>query len=348
MKVLENVPLSTLTTFKVGGFARYLVHAENEEDIQTALALSRERGLPWYVLGGGSNILASDKGYEGVLIHPIFTDSVFHKDLEIKGKTVAIIGAGVVWDDFVREAATREFWGIENLAGIPGSVGAAPVQNIGAYGADISDTLLWLEALDATTGILRRFTKEECLFAYRESRFKHEPSYIILRVAFSLTQDGVPHIDYEDLARRAEQGERLDTPQAIGMVVREIRAQKFPDLVLSGTAGSFFKNPILSNESYLQLVEQFPELPGFPVAGAVHAAEKKGVKIPLAWVLDHVLNLRGYTKNQVKLFENQPLVLVAERGATAHEVDMFAREIELHVQEKISILIEREIRMLGF
>ncbi len=342
MRFSEDVSLAELTTFKLGGKTRGIAACFSVEDVQAAFALSRERGLPWYVIGGGSNLLANDAGYEGIMIHigsdaMTFEDSA--KDSSDVQYVLAIAEAGAVWNTFVQESVARGLWGIENLAGIPGSVGGAPVQNIGAYGADISQTLAWVEAFDTKTETLKRFTNEECMFGYRDSRFKHDPSLIIMRVAFNLARNGSPQIEYTDLRKKAEAGEALSTPSDIAKAVRGIRAGKFPDLAVSGTAGSFFKNPTVTQEAFDALRANYPELPGYPAEG--------GIKLSLAWVLDHALALKGYSKGSVRLFEKQPLVIVAESGATAHDVDALALEIEQLVFNSTGIHIEREVRTLG-
>ena len=337
MERTENVSLASLTTFKVGGIATYVVECATVADIQTALRCIRERSLSWYVIGGGSNILASDDGFNGVIIRPLFTQMVF-EDV-VMDTCVVRAGAGTAWDSLVQESVTRKLWGLENLAGIPGLVGGAPVQNIGAYGADVSETLIYVDAFDTQSGEVTRFPKEECLFGYRDSRFKHDARYIILEVAFSLSAKGTPRTNYADITKRIQEGIVLDTSERIAEEVRAIRAHKFPDLTTSGTAGSFFKNPYISAAKYADLLRTYPALPGF-------SDQSGNIKIPLAWILDHVLKLRGYTKGPVRCFEQQPLVIVTEEGATAAEVELFAQEIEKKVFEVTGIAIEREVRML--
>ncbi|MDR3546810.1 MAG: UDP-N-acetylmuramate dehydrogenase [Candidatus Pacebacteria bacterium] len=337
MTVSERIPLASLTTFKLGGPARYLAVCENLDDVQTALALSRERGLQWYVIGGGSNVLASDDGYDGVIIH-VSADSIIFNDTDTNGEVLAVVDAGVTWDAFVDASVSRGLWGIENLAGIPGSVGAAPVQNIGAYGADISQTLVWVETLDANSGEVRRFDHDECALGYRDSRFKRDPALIIMRVGFILRHDGTQNLAYADLAAKASAGVQLKTPAGIAKTVREIRAGKFPDLSVTGTAGSFFKNPTITESAFDGLKTRYPELPGY--------ASIDGVKVSLAWILDHVLNLRGYAEGRVRLFEKQPIVIVAENGATAHDVDALACHVEARVLDATGVVLEREVRML--
>jgi UDP-N-acetylmuramate dehydrogenase len=333
----EHVPLSSLTTFKIGGAAQYVYTCETVEDIKTALTFVRESGLLWYVIGGGSNILASDEGFAGVIIRPIIPGFVFDDG---EDSCVVTVGAGVVWDELVQESLKRGLWGLENLAGIPGLVGGAPVQNIGAYGADVSNTIHSVEAYDTSTDTIKIFSKAECLFEYRDSFFKQNPTFIITRVTFLLTTHGIPRTKYADLIAYEQTGKPLSTPPQIGDAVRAIRAKKFPDISVEGTAGSFFKNPTLKASDYAQLAEKYPSLPGFALANTAQ------VKVPLAWILDHVLHLRGYTKGIVRCFEQQPLVIVTKEGATKELVDTFASEIQTLVKDATGISIEKEVRTL--
>ena len=333
MIIRENVPLSSLTTLRVGGNARFVIECESEEDVTSALAFAREPDLPWSVLGEGSNVLAHDEGYEGVLLlMRIPGITVSAQD----GAALLTVGAGVNWDECVREAARQGLWGIENLAGIPGTVGAAPVQNIGAYGMEVKDTLYELRVIDADSGEEHALANDECAFGYRESRFKKEPSLIITSVSFLLCKDGEPQVGYKDLAAAAAEGADLSSPESIGNTVRAIRAHKFPDLARVGTAGSFFKNPTVPKNDFDALKRQYADLPGFP--------NEHGVKVPLAFVLDHMLNLKGYTEGNVALFEKQPLVLVAKEGSTTKEIDAFADRIAARVHDATGVRIEREVR----
>lgn len=333
MTIRENVPLAALTTLKVGGVARYVVSCEDERDLTEALAFARDRSLPWRVLGAGSNVLAADEGFEGVVV--VFgTENITMREEE--GSVFLTADAGASWDKLVSYAAEHALWGLENLAGIPGTVGAAPVQNIGAYGSEVKDTIESVRVFDAVSGEVRILPNAECAFAYRDSRFKRDASLVILSVSLTLQKDGAPRLGYKDLLVRADAGEDLSTPLAIGSVVRDIRSRKFPDLSVFGTAGSFFKNPTISEEAYGTLKERYPDLPGFP--------SEKGIKVPLAFVLDRVLDLRGYREGNVSLFENQPIVLVADEGATAKEIDSFADDIARRVHDATGIEVEREVR----
>lgn len=334
MRIAEHVPLATLTTLAVGGPAAYVATCASEEDVRKALAFARDRVLPWAVLGEGSNVLAADGGFEGMLMLMRIKGIAYASGED--DRILVTAGAGVSWDALVTDTAARGLWGLENLSGIPGTVGAAPVQNIGAYGAEIGMTLAHVDAFDAVSGETVRFLNEECRFGYRDSRFKRESRHIILGVTFALSQDGVPSLGYKDLAALKEAGEALDTPVRIADAVRRVRARKFPDIRVHGTAGSFFKNPVITPEAYASLLARYPELPSFPAID--------GVKVPLAYILDRMLGLRGYRDGKVWLFDAQPLVLVADRGATAQDIDAFADRIAARVHAEIGIAIEREVR----
>lgn len=331
MIVRERVPLSTLTSFRVGGPARFVIEAKNEEELQEAFSFARTKNLPYYLLGGGSNVLVPDRGYEGVVIIPRF------EELSFEGDEVTA-GAGVPWERLVEESALRGLWGIENLAGIPGSVGASPVQNIGAYGTEVKDTISFVEAMRRDDGSVHRFSNEACEFSYRDSVFKRSERYAIMRVGFRLTQSGKPNLSYPDLVRAQEEGAPLSTPKEIGNAVRRIRAKKFPDLKEFGTAGSFFKNPMVSVEAFETLRARYPELPGY--------AGTDGTKISLAFVLDKVLGLRGYRKGSAWLYDQQPLVLVVDEGGSADDIMALADEVMERVIHATNIKIEREVRVL--
>ncbi len=233
MVLRENIPLSSLTTLKVGGGARYVATCETAEDVREAVGFARERSLPYYALGEGSNVLASDRGFAGVVILVRIPGIAIETDATRARLTA---GAGVSWDEVVRAAAAVPAWGIENLAGIPGTMGASPVQNIGAYGSDLSQVLESVEVYDASVGEVRTLPKEECKLGYRDSRFKREPYLIILRVTLTLPLEAAPQLTYSDLAKAKEAGEDLSTPAKIGDAVRAIRARKFPSLDEHGTA----------------------------------------------------------------------------------------------------------------
>lgn len=333
MKIEEHVLLSTLTTFKVGGPARYVITCATQTDLVEGIQFAKDHNLPVIVLGGGSNVLPPDDPYGGVVL---VMDMQGITEEELGGDSVAVsVSAGVPWDSFVTYATEKGMWGVENLAGIPGSTGATPVQNIGAYGMDVSQTITSVSVYDTSLKTEYSLSPAECDFGYRQSRFKKEPSLIITNVTFKLSRVGTPHTGYPDLQTAKAEGVILETPLDIAKAVREIRSRKFPDLNTFGTAGSFFKNPILTQEQFAELSKEYGAIPSFP--------HPDGVKVPLAFILDKVLTLKGYKKGHTFLFGNQPLVVVAEPEATSKEIESLAQEIEKKVFDATHIVIEREV-----
>jgi UDP-N-acetylmuramate dehydrogenase len=337
MIVRERVPLAPLTSLGVGGSACFYIEASSGEDLYGASAFARERGLPLRLLGAGTNVLVPDAGVEAVVVRLARDTVSFATE---GGEPLLLAESGVSWDTLVDLAVARTLWGIENLAGIPGSVGGALVQNIGAYGTDLSHTFRYAEVFDHARGVTRRVEAAEAALSYRTSLFKGRHDFIILRIALSLSDRGEPDTSYADLAALREEGAALTTPGHVASAVRSVRAKKFPRD--EGSAGSFFKNPVVSGEVLASLTERFPGLPAYPVAPA-EAGAPSHKKIPLAWLLDKALGLAGYARGPVRLFERQPLVIVAMRGARASDVEALAREVEDRVAEAFGIMIEREV-----
>jgi UDP-N-acetylmuramate dehydrogenase len=335
MTIEHNVPLAPLTTFHIGGSARFFVRVSTKEELAQALAYAKERELKVLILGGGSNMLIDDVGFNGLVIKIELMGVTIEHD---KNGAIVVAGAGEGWEALVARAVEEKLWGIENLSGIPGTVGAAPVQNIGAYGCEIKDTLEWVEALDTETGGLLRLSREQCLFGYRSSIFKLNPGrLVVLQVALRLLEDGTPRLFYKDLAE-VFQDAPAPTLSAVRDAVLNIRAKKFPDLSQEGTAGSFFLNPAVSKEKAAQLLERYPELPQFPAPN--------GVKLSLAWLLDNALQLRGYSHGSARLFEKQPLVIVASGSNAFSDVVALKDEILQKVFETLEIELEPEVRII--
>ncbi len=337
MNPKAHAPLGPYTTFHIGGPARFLIEAHTEKDIEDAVAFSREHRLPLYPLGGGSNVLVPDSGVDGVVLRVAFGGVVFEND---DVGPLLIGGAGTPWEAVVDAAGERGIFGIENLAGIPGTLGGAAVQNIGAYGAELANVFSYADTIHRETGEHRRITQAEAALAYRTSFFKKHRAYIITRVALRFAQGATKNISYPDLMQKQAAGEPLATPTDIARAVRAIRAGKFPRSAEEGTAGSFFKNPIVTREQADSLTKRFPGLPTFP-------QENGGVKISLAWILDHALSLKGYEVRNVLLYEKQPLVIVARVGATAADIDALARDVTERVFEMTGIALEREVETFG-
>ncbi len=331
MTIQEHIALKELTTLKIGGTARYFVAVASRDELKEALMFAQTKNLPSFVLGGGSNLLVAEGEIKAVIIK----NEIKGVEWKEEGESVLVTaGAGESWDALVAAAVARGLWGIENLSGIPGTVGAAPVQNIGAYGTELADTLEWVETLSA------RLSLAECRFGYRGSIFKETEGkhHIITRVALRLQKDGAPNFVYKDVAKYFGDAKTTPTLAEIRRGVLEIRSQKFPDLKEFGTAGSFFKNPIISRTQFDELKKKYPEMPGFPLG--------EEMKIPLAWVLDNLCGLKGLRKGAVGLFPNQPIVLVNFGGANANEIRAFAEEIARCVKNKTDIKVEWEVQYL--
>jgi UDP-N-acetylmuramate dehydrogenase len=218
MEIKEQVPLAPYTTFQIGGPAAHFASVASQEELEEAIIFAKAKSLPKLILGGGSNVLISDLGFEGLVIQ------IHIKGIEVEEDTL-IAGAGEEWDALVERAVTEGMWGIENLSNIPGTVGGAVVQNIGAYGAALSEVLKWAEVLDTQTGEVAHYTNEECQFEYRDSVFKHNPDLIVLRAALTLSREPKPNTSYKDLAARFKDSS-LDLG-AIRQAVIEIRKGKF-------------------------------------------------------------------------------------------------------------------------
>jgi len=337
MTTSEHVSLREHTTFKTGGGARYLCEVQTLADLEQALQLAKDAEVPWLVVGEGSNLLVADEGYQGVVM------KLQHDAVAVQTQKDAVyitVGAGKNFDELVAETVQRGWWGLENLSHIPGSVGATPVQNVGAYGVEVSDLITAVEVFDVTIGKVTELTNQDCRFEYRHSRFKDEPGrYIVWSVTYQLSLEPQPVLHYKDLRERF--GDTVPTQQAVRDAVIDIRAGKFPDWHTVGTAGSFFKNPLISLELYHSLLEKYPELPG-------HILNDNTVKIPLGWILDKVLHLKGVQDGAVGCYEGQALVIVHDGSATSSDIVAFAHYVGALVFEVTGITIEWEVTPVGF
>jgi len=337
MDIQEHILLAEHTTFKIGGPARFFCRISNEDELVEAVRFAQFKNLPVFILGGGSNILISDKGFPGLVIK-----------IEIKGIKEEIrekreeirVGAGESWDGFVDWTVARGYYGLENLSAIPGTVGAAPVQNIGAYGAEAAQAISSVRALDTEAMKFVELPKADCRFDYRDSLFKHEKGrYIITRVDFSLSINGKVNIDYKDLQNYFAMAIDPSLKQVREAVIA-VRSHKLPDWKLWGTAGSFFKNPVITADLFKALKAKYPDLPGFP--------EPDGcVKVSLGWILDKVCDVKGLKMGKVGVYEKQALVLVALPGASAREVVELSRELMKSVKDKTGLDIEGEVEWVN-
>ncbi|MCI0542641.1 UDP-N-acetylmuramate dehydrogenase [bacterium] len=339
MTIETGVSLKDYTTFRTGGAAKFFARVKSVDDVKEAILFAKKEGIPFFVLGGGSNVLASDEGFHGLVIKIEIEARDFFDRAK---KTLAIAGAGENWDDFVRETVAKNLSGLENLSLIPGTVGAAPIQNIGAYGREAKDTIEWVETFNTETLHTETLYNKECDFLYRDSIFKRPEGkkYIVARVAFSLTRNGIPSIEYKDVKEElAKQKIIIPTIQNVRDVVVAVRTAKLPNTKEVGTAGSFFKNPIVSEEALQEVRRKFPEVPAYPFGN--------GFKIPAGWLLDHVCNVKGERKGNVGAWGKQALVIVNYGDATTKEILEFAEDVKMQVKEKTEITLEYEVQRVS-
>jgi UDP-N-acetylmuramate dehydrogenase len=362
MLIEENKPLAPFTTFGIGGPARWFVEAASEEEIVEAAAWAEERGAPLFVLGGGSNLLVSDAGFDGLVLRVCLRGVQTTDAPDQSGQTMYKAAAGEDWDGLVERAVRDNCAGVECLAGIPGTVGGTPVQNVGAYGQEVASVIERVRAFDLQQHRFAEFRASECGFAYRRSRFNSvdRGRYIVTRVDYRLTPGGAPTVRYADLLRAlAERGAESGEPSLaeVAAVVRRLRQSKGMFLVEGDpdcrSAGSFFKNPVVSEEQIRQIAAAGTnEPPRFP-AGAV--PEKMGLaKIPAAWLIEQAGFAKGYAMGAAAISSRHTLALVnlggcAERGgASAAEILALAAEISGAVEARFGIRLEMEPVLVGF
>lgn len=333
----KNVSLAQYTTLQVGGVADYVATVRNNDELMISLKLAKQMEIPTLIIGGGSNLLIGDEGFRGLVIR----NQILERDyFELgDGEIELHCGAGEVFDLVVADSVGRGYWGLENLSAIPGTVGATPIQNVGAYGVEVSSLIKCVEAINVQTQEVKKFSNQDCDFFYRESFFKTEEGrqWVVTKVVFTLSSLPNPRLDYADLT--SLKSNKNISLTDIRQAVTDIRLKKFPDWHSVGTAGSFFKNPIIENDHYQQLSEEFPGLPGY-----VNSDSK--TKVSLGWILDKICGLKGYCNNGVCLYEYQALVLVNKTATSARLIDEFAKEIEKKVFAKTKIKIEREVRTI--
>jgi UDP-N-acetylmuramate dehydrogenase len=342
-EIRENVPLAPLTTIGIGGPARFFLRAEHVDELREGLAWARERGHEVFILGGGSNLLIADAGFGGLVIQ-----------IDIRGITVESedefamvkVGAGEPWDPFVAHAVANRWAGIECLSGIPGSTGATPIQNVGAYGQDVSETIARVETLDRTSDRVIWFTNWDCRFGYRSSLFKNyeRERYVVLSVTFRLRIGGKAAIKYPELQRYVgERGIAADDLPGVRAAVIAIRKRK--GMVIDPTDpdtksdGSFFMNPVVSPAEYERFAAIAPEAPHFPSGDEV--------KLSAAWLIERAGFHKGYVHGNVGLSSKHTLAVINRGGGTAAEVVELVRMIQDGVRAKFGIEIHPEPNFIG-
>lgn len=335
-RTYNNIHLQNRNSFGVIEQADRLVEFETADDLKELF--SEERPSKWYVLGAGNNTLFT-QSYNGTLITPTCSARTTLND---DGEYVDVrVEAAHDWDEFVAWSVDNGLWGVENLSAIPSSVGAAPVQNIGAYGAEVKDAITAIDYFDTNKLEVVRLMSEECQFGYRESIFKHKLRgvAIILAVEFRLHRTPTPNLGYGDVIREVE-ARGGATLRNIREAICAIRASKLPDPKVLGNAGSFFKNPIVDKSVAEQLLQSYPDMPHYPVPN-----DANSVKLAAGWLIDKS-GLKGYREGHVSVHNRQALVLVNHGGATGGEVLHFAEFVCSVVHNKFGVDICPEVNIL--
>ena len=329
--IQKNYPLQKINSFGLEAYASEFVEVSNEAELREIISLGRELKI----LGGGSNILLSGD------VKTLLVKNNF-KGIEVLKESAEDIlikaAGGENWHELVLWCIERNFCGIENLSLIPGTVGASPIQNIGAYGVELKDVFQELEAVNLETGDSRTFSLEECHFGYRDSIFKQElkGKYFISSVSLKLSRNANFKIAYGDLKNVL--GDDTLTLSAISNAVIKIRTSKLPDPKEIGNAGSFYKNPVIPIHQFRNLLEKYPELPSYP------APNSDMVKIPAGWLIERA-GWKGYKRGNIGVHEKQALVLVNYGGGKGSEIYQLALDIKADVFEKFGVEIEPEVNV---
>ncbi len=351
MKLLiqENVPLAPLTTLGVGGPARYFVEAHSETEVINAVEFARSRELGLFVLGGGSNLVVADTGFSGLVLKIAITHSCH--SAAPHGVVLVTAGAGVDWDSLVAQTVGAGCTGLASLSGIPGTVGGTPVQNVGAYGQEVSETIQEVKALDLFSLKTRVLPNAACSFAYRSSIFNTTECnrYIVLEVSFALRRGPPPGIRYAELQEFFARHAGEPTVAEIREAVREIRHRKAM-LIVPGdedarSAGSFFKNPVVPQSMFEELATRLEsqrlQLPSYPAGDGFR-------KLPAAWLVEHSGFVKGYVRGAAGISRKHALAIINRGGATAAEIVALKDEIQRRVYDTFGIQLLPEPVFVGF
>ncbi|XWK75693.1 UDP-N-acetylmuramate dehydrogenase [Tunturiibacter lichenicola] len=346
MRIQEHVLLAPYTTLRIGGPARFFCEITAESELLEAVTFARERNLSLFVLGGGSNLLVSDGGFDGLILHMAIATP---NQTNLEGSTLDVTAAaGTDWNAFVLSLCEQSFSGVECLAGIPGSVGGTPVQNVGAYGQEVADTITQVRALDLETLCFVTLSHEQCRFAYRSSIFNttHRGRYIVTQVTFRFNRTASPRLTYADLTRHF--AGQSPTPIEIYHAVREIRHSKGM-LIVEGeadcrSAGSFFKNPVVPESVLTDIATnlQLPadKIPHWPAGPSL-------IKLPAAWLLEKAGFTKGFQLGNAGISSRHTLALINRSNASAADIQNLRNTIQQEVNIRFHIQLEQEPVQLG-
>ena len=334
MKDLRDYSLKEHNTFGIEARCSRFLEFENDTEAMDVAAILRQSNTPYIIIGGGSNLLLT-RDYEGIVVRSGIKGYSFEDDNKM------VCGSGETFDDMVAMSIEAGYYGMENLSLIPGDVGASAVQNIGAYGVEAKDLILCVWAIEIATGRPCMWGNEECEYGYRQSRFKHEwkNKYLITRVTYGLSRTFEPHLDYGNIRAELERkGITAPTAQQLRETIIDIRNAKLPDPKVTGNAGSFFMNPVVSREKYEELAARFVDMPHYKV-------DEQHEKIPAGWMIDQC-GWKGKSLGRAGVHPKQALVLVNLGGATGHEIVALCTAIQQDVKAKFGIDIYPEVNII--
>lgn len=338
LNIQHNVRLAEFSSMGVQAFAKSFIPVNSMQEVSGAIHYVKSTMSPYLILGGGSNVLFVDN-FDGVIIKNQLMgfDIISESEEEI----ILKIGAGENWHKIVEQCVNKNWAGIENLALIPGTMGAAPIQNIGAYGAELADVFVELEAFEISCEEKKIFNKNDCKFGYRDSIFKHDlkDKAIITSVSIRLSKMGEPNWNYAALKQQIDQ-KRINKPtiKDVYEAVIEVRESKLPNPDVLGNNGSFFKNPVIPVFHYDELKQEYPQMPSYPVTEHL-------VKVPAGWLIDHA-GWKGYRTGDAGVHEKQALVLVNYGNASGSDIYMLSEMIRTDIDKKYGISLKREVNVI--
>lgn len=338
IRIQEHVDLLPYNTFKIAARARYFASVTTVAELHALIDTPVYKHEKHLILGGGSNILLT-ADFEGLVIK---IDLKGIKTIWEDDSTIVLkVGAGEPWHSFVMFCVTKNYGGVENMSLIPGTMGAAPMQNIGAYGVEVKDLIKTVEAIDVNSGVVRVFNNRECEFGYRESVFKHtlKGKYFISSVTLTLTKKNhVLNTSYGAIQQTLDQLHLVPSVKTISDAVIAIRTQKLPDPKVVGNAGSFFKNPTIDQAQYESIKKEYPEIPGY-------GTENQHVKVPAGWLIEQC-GWKGKTIDNIGVHPHQALVLVNYGGGTGEKIWALAQDILASVKKKFAIDLQPEVNII--
>jgi UDP-N-acetylmuramate dehydrogenase len=353
LSVRENVPLAPLTTLELGGPARFYVEVTSEEELLEAIDAGTRRGLPVFPLGGGSNLVVGDGGFDGLVIRLAGRGIAFRPSGD---EVLCEVAAGEPWDNVVAESVERGLAGLECLSGIPGSAGATPIQNVGAYGQEVSDTVRAVRALDRSAGAFVNLTAADCAFSYRDSAFKREPQrHVVVRVGFGLRPGGPPIVRYAELQRALAPSAGVNPPDLAAVRGAVLAVRRGKSMVIDPadpnrrSVGSFFTNPIVPEAAAEEVARRAMAegLVGAPDAIPRFPVGKGRVKIPAAWLIERAGFVKGLSRGPVGLSSAHALALVHHGGGRTADLLALAREIRATVQDRFGLWLVPEPVIVG-